>query len=712
MADRELLVRILGDDRDLQRALGNTDRRLTAIDKRTATFGKNIGRAFAAAGIAVGTAEIFRLSADAVSAASDLNEQLSRTEVILGSSAQATIEWSQTTAESFGISQRAALAASATFAGLFQTVGVSQDRAAELSRSLVELAADLASLQNSSPEEALTALRSGLTGEIEPLRRFNIFLTAARVDQLALAQAGKENVKSLTAQEKALARYTLILRDSAPANGNFAATSGELANQSRILRAQLDDLSTNIGSLLIPALTDAAEAANLLFLALDKFRGVDFSPGFDFPELPSWLSPGTAAVGLVSPGGAAALTIKRIVESLAEEAQAIEEAAGPGKGIGEDIARRQEEAARATEQAVRDAIQAATRQKKAFAALVKGLGLKLDKAQLTAGLSDDVAALRELERAIVRQIAVEGKTFELIQQLTNTRLAINATVEQQSAEAKQAGVDAFNATVDALDLQLEQSRATASLRDDQAALRSIEQALLRRIETEGETTELLRRLFDVRQEQADVARQIAEQSRERRQGTQFEVLGLTAEGEERTASAAVLRRRKESLEERIKGTALDTKKNRQILENAAKVLSGQFGKVGKEVRAAIEGMFNDIAAGLNSGDTTLGPLTKTTSLNTKKLLQGLGLTADEINALRGRLSSFNSAGLAPAGFIAPGFNAPTGGGFAGVPVVVESHVTVELDGKKVGQSVTKEQQKARRRNPRQKRGPNRRGGEG
>jgi hypothetical protein len=280
-------------------------------------------------------------------------------------------------------------------------------------------------------------------------------------------------------------------------------------------------------------------------------------------------------------------------------------------------------------------------------------------------------------------------------------------MQQQADDARQAGVDAFDATIEALSLNLDMARATKSLADDQAALRQIEQAILRRIEAEGQTTDLLRQLFSVRQEQAEVARQLAEQRRQNRQARQFQALGLTAEGDEPVPSTASLRRRGRTLEEQIKGTALDTKKNRALLENAAKVLSGQFGKVGRDVRAAIDRMFDDIAGALEGGDKKVGPLTKTTGLNTKKLLAGLGLSPEEINELRGRLSNFNSAGRAPAGFLSPGLGgANVSAGFA-APIVVESNVTVTLDGVKVGKAVTKEQQKAKRRNPRQKRGPNR-----
>lgn len=642
MANRELLVRIVGDDRDLQRALGNTDRRLASLDSRTQTFGKNISRAFGAAGVTLGTAAVFAGIQRSVGAASDLNEQVSRTEVILGESAQESIQWSQTTASSFGISQRAALAANATFAGLFQTVGVGQEKAGELSRSLVQLAADLASLQNSSPEEALVALRSGLAGEAEPLRRFNIFLTETRVQQEALAQSGKRATSELTAQEKTLARYTLILRDSLPAQGNFSATSGELANQQRILRAQFDDLSANLGNVLVPVLTDAAEAANLLFLALNQMRGIDFSPGFDFPDPPDFLR--AFALAPVSPLGATALGVKRLLDDDDKELKSVTEQIGSSVqnalgGLEDALGKRKEKLDKIT-------AKESASQKKRFGEMLLGLGLKLDRARLTTTFSDDIAALRELEAAILRQIAREGKTFKLIQQLTNTRLVITALLEQQSAAATQAASDAFNDVMDALSLELEVAQTTRSLQDDQQALRAIEQALLDRIAKEGRTTELLRELLRVRQQQADAARQLAEQKREQRQGKQFEAIGLTDEGEERTPGAGALRRRTATLEEQIKGTTLDTDKTRATLDRIKAVLAGKFGEVGREVRQAILQMLNDISSALKQGtedvERTSGEITRGGIRSTQKLLKGLGLTPEQAAELQRR-----NLGVAP-----------------------------------------------------------------
>jgi hypothetical protein len=700
MPDRELLVRIVGDDRDLQRALGNTNRSLQQIDQRTATFGRNVGRAFAAAGIAVGASEITRLAGNAVAAATDLNEQIDRTRVILGDSAEEMIEWSKTTADAMGIAQRQALASAAGFAGLFQTVGVSQDLAAQFSRTLVTLAADLASLQNTSPEEALLALRSGLVGEAEPLRRFNIFLTEAAVQQEALAASGKKAASELTAEEKALARLNIIIRQGGPAMGNFVLTQDSAANSARVLRANLDELAADIGNVLLPALTGLTRGATEGFNALEKLGSVDVSPGgsdFTVSDLAGWV------------GGWK--TFNFLLDQIVPKAEDLHAALlgistiQPGIGGAQRAEARRRRAAQGIidENAPLRELKAA---RKRFDEFQKGLGLKLDRAQLTRSTDDDLAVLRELERAILRRIAAEGRTFKLVSLLTDTRLQINAVVEQQAQDAKQASEDAFNATIDALSLDVDVARSTKTLADDLPKLRALEQAILRRIADEGETTDLLRQLFNVRQEQEQVAQQLRNQQRERRRGRQFEALGLTAEGDERTPGIGALRRRGRGLIEELEASGLDEKKVTAFVKRVSAIFTDQFNNAGREVRQAIQQLFETINQALDQGSK--GPLTKTSGLNTKKILAGLGLSPEEVNALRGRLSGFNTAGrgLAVPPSLQPGVPVGVGAGAAG-GIVVESHTTINLDGQKVANVVTRNQQKTRRRNPKQKRGPNR-----
>jgi hypothetical protein len=107
-----------------------------------------------------------------------------------------------------------------------------------MSTSMVGLASDLASFNNTDPAEALEALRAGLTGETEPLKRYGINLNDATLKAEAMRLGLDTTGSTLSANTKAQAAYSLIMQQSSLAQGDFARTSAGLANQQRIMSSQ------------------------------------------------------------------------------------------------------------------------------------------------------------------------------------------------------------------------------------------------------------------------------------------------------------------------------------------------------------------------------------------------------------------------------------------------------------------------------------------
>ncbi len=263
----------------------------------------------------------------ATQAASDLSESASKVGVVFEAQAPFVKKFADSAATNLGISTQAALEATGTFGNLFRALGVGTKPAADMSTNLVQLASDLASFNNANPDDVLLALRSGLLGEAEPLRQFGVSLSAARIEAEALssglvkpianatkvaeaalkvkdanakaaealkehgkgsleyqkatlaatkaeqdyAAATKGSVPELTAAQKAQAAYAIIQKDTVLAQGDFARTSGGLANQQRILSAQFKDASAQLGGLLLPVVTKVVKGVNGL---LTGFKGL------------------------------------------------------------------------------------------------------------------------------------------------------------------------------------------------------------------------------------------------------------------------------------------------------------------------------------------------------------------------------------------------------------------------------------------------------
>lgn len=218
-----------------------------------------LGPALAAAGVAAG-AFATKLAADSVAAASDLEESLSKASVVFGEQADAVIAWSKTSSTAFGQSQQQALEAAGTYGNLLQAFGVTTDAAAEMSTTMVQLAADLASFNNTPIDQAVDAIRSGLSGETEPLKRFGVALTDARLRAEALAMGLEVTSGALSAGTKAQAAYGLILKDTTLAQGDFARTADGLANTQRTVQAAVEDAQAAIGKGLVDAMGEAIDA--------------------------------------------------------------------------------------------------------------------------------------------------------------------------------------------------------------------------------------------------------------------------------------------------------------------------------------------------------------------------------------------------------------------------------------------------------------------
>lgn len=207
----------------------------------------------------------------AAQAASALEESTNKATVVFASGAELVQDFSDTAATSVGLSSQAALEATGTFGNLFTSLGLTKSAAAAMSPDVVQLAADLASFNNLNVQDTLEKIRSGLVGEIEPLRTIGISFNAAQVEAKGM-ELGLETLNGqLTEGAKVQARWALIQEQSTNAAGDFARTSEGLANQQRILTAEYQNAVVQIGQGLLPLLLEMVGAARNAIPAFTEF---------------------------------------------------------------------------------------------------------------------------------------------------------------------------------------------------------------------------------------------------------------------------------------------------------------------------------------------------------------------------------------------------------------------------------------------------------
>jgi len=240
-----------GAIREFQKVGASADRELGRAEDKVAKLSAGL-TSYGTAAVAGASVAAVGLSKLANSAA-DYGEALNKATVIVGDKAVKQLEdFAESASKTAGISKTAALDAASGFAALGKQAGLTGDPLGKFSTDLVQLAGDLASFNNTTVDESLQALKSGLQGETEPLKRFNIFLNDAALKQEYFALTGKEVTGTLTQQQKVVAANSLIFKQAGDAVGDFGRTSDSLANRQRQLQADFENLKTTLGQGLVP----------------------------------------------------------------------------------------------------------------------------------------------------------------------------------------------------------------------------------------------------------------------------------------------------------------------------------------------------------------------------------------------------------------------------------------------------------------------------
>jgi hypothetical protein len=258
MAIPKVKISFDADLTGLQKGVRGATTDVQSFGDKVGDFSRKAALAFAAVAAAVGVMA-FKIGKDAVLAASDLGETISKVGVLFGDSAKEIEKFAEGAAKSLGQSKQQALDAAANFAIFGKSAGLSGEELVKFSTEFVSLAGDLSSFNNVSQDEAINAIGSALRGEAEPLRRFGVLLDEATLKnaamQLGIITTTKE---ALTPQQKVLAAQKVIFEQTTAAQGDFARTSDGLANKTKILTAELDNTKVIIGEALLPLVLQLA----------------------------------------------------------------------------------------------------------------------------------------------------------------------------------------------------------------------------------------------------------------------------------------------------------------------------------------------------------------------------------------------------------------------------------------------------------------------
>jgi len=218
------------------------------------------------------TLPIIGLGVAMIKTASDMEEAINKVDVAFGDSAKSVKIWSETTLENFGIAQGTALDMAALFGDMGTSMDIPVDKAADMSKSLVGLAGDLASFKNIRIEQAQTALAAIYTGETESLKKLGVVMTQVNLEEFARSKGITKSIKNMTQMEKVLLRYNFVMEKTKNAHGDFVNTGGGAANQMRIFTESLKELAASFGEIILPIFTKFITKVNKIIQWFGKLN--------------------------------------------------------------------------------------------------------------------------------------------------------------------------------------------------------------------------------------------------------------------------------------------------------------------------------------------------------------------------------------------------------------------------------------------------------
>jgi hypothetical protein len=186
----------------------------------------------------------------------------------MGNMEDSAREFTKTLADGLGVYEVDAKNNIATLYNITHSMGLTEDSAYSLAKGMTMLAYDMGSLFNLPYTETFRAIKSGLVGETEPLRRLGVLTTEAGMAEIARQNGITKSITKMNEQEKIMVRGIAIMQQSRVAQGDMARTLGSSANMLRVLTATWQEALAVWGQVLLPLIGELFKAFMLLGRAL------------------------------------------------------------------------------------------------------------------------------------------------------------------------------------------------------------------------------------------------------------------------------------------------------------------------------------------------------------------------------------------------------------------------------------------------------------
>lgn len=211
---------------------------------------------------------------ESIELASDLTETQNVVDVTFEDSASTINKWAQEALNAYGITETKAKQYSSTLGAMLKSMGIADDQVLQMSMDMAGLAADMASFYNLDHDTAFEKIRSGISGETEPLKALGINMSVANLNAFALEKGMNKAFDKMSQAEQATLRYQYLLEATKDAQGDFARTGDSFSNEMRKLQTNLDRIKTEFGKGLLGVVTPAISLLNNV-LSVQSYQYTD-----------------------------------------------------------------------------------------------------------------------------------------------------------------------------------------------------------------------------------------------------------------------------------------------------------------------------------------------------------------------------------------------------------------------------------------------------
>lgn len=247
----------------LSESMDKAGEKMKAVGDKISSAGKTLSTAVTLPLLGIGTAAT-KMAMDAV-------ESENLFEVAMGAVAGDARKWSEETSKALGLNAYNVRNNMATYNAMLTSMGLTSDESLKMSEGLTQLSYDMASFYNLKPEEAFDKLKSGISGEAEPLKALGILVNDNTIKTYAYANGIAKQGEQLTEAQKVQARYGAIMEATKNAQGDLARTMDSPTNKLRIMKEQAQQIGIQFGQILIPILE---KLISIIKPLMDRFQGL------------------------------------------------------------------------------------------------------------------------------------------------------------------------------------------------------------------------------------------------------------------------------------------------------------------------------------------------------------------------------------------------------------------------------------------------------